>query len=49
MSAVMAKGFLTTLLVVLSGNIPGVKDKCTKPKLDKCKGLFGGIIKSGEL
>lgn len=35
--------------MVLSGDIPGDKEKYNKPKLDKCRALFGGIIKDGKL
>lgn len=49
-SAVMHKGGSQPMLLMeLSGGISRVKEKYSRLKLDKCRGLFSGIIKSGKL
>lgn len=42
-------GSQSLLLMMLSGGIPGVKEKYNKIKLNEDRDFFGGIIKDGKL
>lgn len=49
-SAVIHEGGLqSVLLMMISGDILGVKEKYNKTKLNEYRGFFGGIIEVGKL